>query len=305
MTYKLDHKTARNYSSRASYGFAAKPTGITIHHWGSTGQHHATVANYLASANARKVSAHEVISGGWVTHLLSFRRAAWHAGNRTGNGATIGLECRPEMSASDYRTLVQRCADIEEKEGSLYYYGHRDWVATACPGKYYKRIGKLVKDVNKEHKRRKNGGGTGGGNMGLKHVSGTYYGPAQSAGKPGHKRLLTINAGKTKRGGRLVSAWWKRGKFLIVVRGRILGMTEKDDHCDIQPYVVKFNRNGPNGDPKVTLRNRVDRQGGKPNGYFHFAHTITARKGERIRLYAVPYGDGLEVSNLKCDVFKY
>lgn len=155
--YTLDHHRSPNQSSRAHYGYPAKPTGITIHHWGSTGQTHAGVVSYLTRTGGN-TSAHLVCSADHVTRLVKDSRAAWHAGSTPGNGKTIGIECRPEMSAGDWDTLVQLCTDLEDKHGSLKYYGHKDWKNTACPGDYYPRIGELVKAVNAEHKRRKTGG---------------------------------------------------------------------------------------------------------------------------------------------------
>lgn len=154
MSYKLTKKTSPNHSSRESYGHKGSPTGITIHHWGSTGQKHDNVVDYLCRKGGN-TSAHEVISGGKVTQLVNHWRAAWHAGSREGNGSTIGLECRPEMSKSDWNTLVERCADIEEIHGSMKYYLHSNWKATACPGKYGPKLGDLIKAINDEHKRRK------------------------------------------------------------------------------------------------------------------------------------------------------
>lgn len=155
--YTLERQHSPNQSSRAHYGYPPEPTGITIHWWGSTGQKHANVADYLARPNGN-TSAHLVCSAGLVTRLVPDNRAAWHAGSTPGNGSTIGIECRPEMSAADWDTLVQLCTDLEEKHGSLKYYGHKDWKNTACPGDYYDRIGELVKAINAEHKRRKTGG---------------------------------------------------------------------------------------------------------------------------------------------------
>lgn len=155
--YRYEHQPSGNNSSRRHYGYPPKPTGITIHHWGSTGQKHANVANYLCRRNGN-TSAHYVTSAGLVTQLVDESRAAWHAGSTPGNGSTIGIECRPEMSAADWDTLVQLCTDLEEKHGSLKYYGHKDWKNTACPGDYSDRIGELVKAINAEHKRRKTGG---------------------------------------------------------------------------------------------------------------------------------------------------
>lgn len=161
MSYRKESKPTSNTSSRAHYGGAKKPKGITIHHWGSTGQKHDNVVAWLrgragGTAN-RGSSAHEVISDGRVTVLAPGDVATWHAGNTIGNGTTIGLECRPEMSDGDWDTLVERCADLEEIWGSMKYYRHKDWKNTACPGKYADRIDELVKAVNDEHARRKSG----------------------------------------------------------------------------------------------------------------------------------------------------
>ena len=156
--YRKENKRTRNRSTRAHYGHGKKPEGLTIHHWGSDGQEHDNVVSWLTGATGnRGSSAHEVISAGRVTVLAPPEVATWHAGSTRGNGATMGLECRPEMSAADWDTLVQRCADLEEQLGSLKYYKHSDWKNTACPGRYRDRIGELVDDVNAEHKRRKNG----------------------------------------------------------------------------------------------------------------------------------------------------
>lgn len=154
MTYKLEHKPTSNQSSRASYGYSSKPKGITIHHWGKDGQNHDAVVAWLrgkaGGTSNRNSSAHYVVSGKRVTKLADETRATWHAGHRRGNGETIGIEMRPEMTAEDWETLVQLCADIERRHGSMRYYRHSDWKATACPGRYKNRIGELVKAVNAE-----------------------------------------------------------------------------------------------------------------------------------------------------------
>lgn len=151
--YRFEKRPSPNHSTRQHYGYPSEPTGITIHHWGAPGQTHDAVVAYLCRTGG-DTSAHEVISAGRVTQLVEHDRAAWHAGSTAGNGSTIGLECRPEMSDADWQTLVQRCADIEEIHGSMRYYRHSDWKATACPGKYGPRLGELIKAVNAEHARR-------------------------------------------------------------------------------------------------------------------------------------------------------
>lgn len=157
--YRTEHKRTRNTSTRAHYGYGKQPVGLTIHHWGSDGQRHENVVTWLTGKTGnRGTSAHEVISAGLVTVLAPPTVATWHAGSTPGNGQTMGLECRPEMSAADWDTLVERCADLEERLGSLKYYGHKDWKNTACPGDYYPRIAELVDAINAEHERRKTGG---------------------------------------------------------------------------------------------------------------------------------------------------
>lgn len=158
MAYKTERKRTPNRSSRGHYGYKSKPTGITIHHWGGDGQKHDNVVHWLTGGGGnRGSSAHEVISAGRVTILADGDVATWHAGNNRGNGTTIGLECRPEMSAGDWETLVERCTDLEEQWGSLRYYKHSDWKNTACPGRYGSRIQELVDAINAEHSRRKGG----------------------------------------------------------------------------------------------------------------------------------------------------
>ena len=63
--YTLERQHSPNQSSRAHYGYPPEPTGITIHWWGSTGQKHANVADYLARPNGN-TSAHLVCSAGLV-----------------------------------------------------------------------------------------------------------------------------------------------------------------------------------------------------------------------------------------------
>ena len=157
--YKFDKRPSSNHSPRSKYGYPAKPTGITIHYWGSKGQKRENVVNWLRGAaggtSNRNSSAHYVLTAGYVTQLVDDTRAAWHAGHNRGNGSTIGIECRPEMTPGDWDTLVQLCTDLEEKHGSLRYFKHKDWKPTSCPGAYSSRIGELVKAVNAEHARRK------------------------------------------------------------------------------------------------------------------------------------------------------
>lgn len=152
--YTLEIKQTLNQSPRSNFGAPTKLTGITVHWWGDpkAGATHNGVVSWLrgparGTAN-RGSSAHYVVSGTRVTRLAPESRATWHAGNRVGNGTTIGIEMHPRMSDQDWETLVELCVDIERRHGSMKYYRHMDWKSTACPGVYRTMIAKLVNDVN-------------------------------------------------------------------------------------------------------------------------------------------------------------
>src|SRR5690625_2644254 len=128
MSYKLETRTTSNQSSRGSYGYSSKPTGITIHWWGSpsAGATHDGVVSWLrgraGGTSNRGSSAHYVVSAGRVTKLADETRATWHAGNRKGNGTTIGTEMNPPMSDGDWDTLVELRS--EEHTSELQSRGH-------------------------------------------------------------------------------------------------------------------------------------------------------------------------------------
>ncbi|MGO2860615.1 MAG: peptidoglycan recognition protein family protein [Brevibacterium sp.] len=165
MSYKYAKNLGKNSSARSSYGYGSGIDGITVHHWGSTGQKHQNVVDWLRGYTGnRGSSAHYVVSDGLVTQIVEDSRASWHGGSNKANGTTIGIEMRPEMSDGDWETLVELCVSIEEKHGSMKYYGHKDWKATACPGDYYDRLGELVDAVNEYKKTGKIPDVTKGGN---------------------------------------------------------------------------------------------------------------------------------------------
>lgn len=178
MPFKYVKNIGKNYSPRSKYGYGSKIVGITIHWWGSTGQKFENVVNWLRGYTGNNnSSAHYVLQDGLVEQIVEDSQAAWHAGNNQGNGTTIGIECRPEMTDGDWDTLVELCVLLEERHGSLKYYGHKDWKNTACPGDYYPRLGELVDAVNafKEsgQKPSTTGGGSssGGGSKSYQSVS--------------------------------------------------------------------------------------------------------------------------------------
>lgn len=111
------------------------PQEIVIHHWGATGQKFQNVVNWLCNPAAR-VSAHYVVESGRVACLVNLSDRAWHAGNAWHNAHSIGIECRPEATEGDYRTVAELVAKLWKTYGKLKLIRHKDIVATSCPGKW-------------------------------------------------------------------------------------------------------------------------------------------------------------------------
>lgn len=134
--------TEVNPSPNFTAGRLVRIGGIIIHHYGNLGISHDAAIKTLKSQNAGgRVSAHYVVSAGRVTQLVSDRDVAWHClGN---NAGTIGIECKPEASAGDIETLANLIAAIWSEHGYLPLSGHRDHLATACPGRYYPQLGAI------------------------------------------------------------------------------------------------------------------------------------------------------------------
>ena len=145
----LTQYNARNNSGKRP----GKITGITVHWWGdpNAGSTFESVINWFASPSNTVSSAHYVVEAGRVACMVAPGEIAWHAGNWNGNLQTIGIEMNPRCSAADMETLADLCYDLETVYGSLKYYRHKDWTATACPGAYSDKIGKLVNMVNARH----------------------------------------------------------------------------------------------------------------------------------------------------------
>ena len=155
----LDESTwnSPNYTPAASvkttYGMPRTIKGITIHHWGVDRQRYENVCNYL-SRRGGNTSAHFVVEAGRAACLVSPANAAWHSGSAEGNATTIGIECRPEMSAADMASLVELIVWLEGIYGSLRIYGHKDWSNTACPGRYYAQLPSIISRVNAAHSKK-------------------------------------------------------------------------------------------------------------------------------------------------------
>lgn len=139
MAYTLENVPSPNQTYDAA---RAAPTGIVIHHWGDDGQSHDGVVAHLVN-RAGGTSAHYVVSAGRVTCLVDPLDTAWHAGVWPVNYQTVGIECRPEMTPEDVQTVVEVIAYLQSRFGALPLSGHKDYYATACPGRWYPMLGEL------------------------------------------------------------------------------------------------------------------------------------------------------------------
>lgn len=151
-SYKLVTKyTSPNQSAREGYGYPSKPSGTGLHWWGlpEWNQKLWDVVNYLCDGNRpNPTSAHYVVSDDTVVCIVAPNRAAWHAGTAFGNGACIGIEVDPNLPGKTMETLISLCADIERHYGGLFYYGHRDFLPTQCPGVLYDKMGYIIDKIN-------------------------------------------------------------------------------------------------------------------------------------------------------------
>lgn len=139
MSYTLDNVPSPNQTYDPARN---APIGIVIHHWGLDGQSHDGVVAHLTNREAG-TSAHYVVSDGRVTCLVDPLDTAWHAGNWPVNYEQIGIECRPEMSAGDFQTVAECIAWLRSRFGNLSLSGHKDYIATQCPGRWYPRLSDL------------------------------------------------------------------------------------------------------------------------------------------------------------------
>ena len=125
---------------RMSNGVQYNVDKIIIHHWGATGQTFEGVCAWFENPSCQ-TSAHYVVEGGRVACLVNLSDTAYHAGDWGANLTSIGIECRPEMSDADLETVCELVAYLYKVYGDLPIYGHKDFSSTACPGKYYSKLG--------------------------------------------------------------------------------------------------------------------------------------------------------------------
>lgn len=136
-----------SYDSQ-NYNGLASVDAIVVHHWGVDGQKFNNVISALSGA--REASAHYVLEDGKVACIIAPGLRAWHVAYNTNqrvmqgitdvNSHTIGIECRPECTDGDVETLCQLIAELWCDYGKVPVYGHQDFMATACPGRYYGKL---------------------------------------------------------------------------------------------------------------------------------------------------------------------
>lgn len=139
------------YNSYNYNGYNSKDA-IVVHHWGNDGQNFYNVI--AALSGTREASAHYVLQNGLVACIISPDFRAWHVrsnyfqrvmpGITDVNSHTIGIECRPECTSGDVETLCQLIAELWCDYGVIPVYGHVDFMATACPGRYYDKLDSIV-----------------------------------------------------------------------------------------------------------------------------------------------------------------
>lgn len=135
-----------------NYNGTASVDAIVVHHWGVDGQKFNNVISALSGT--REASAHYVLEDGKVACIIAPGLRAWHcayntyqkvmAGITDVNSHTVGIECRPECTDGDVETLCQLIAELWCDYGKVPVYGHQDFMATACPGRYYSKLSAIT-----------------------------------------------------------------------------------------------------------------------------------------------------------------
>ena len=120
-----------------------EPDRIVIHHWGADGQSHDGVVDFFTRGPGSGTSAHYVVSAGRITQICHDYDTAYHAGNWAINLRAIGIECRPEASEDDVRTVAELVRRIRSEWGYMPLTVHSDYYPTACPGRYHDLIDRI------------------------------------------------------------------------------------------------------------------------------------------------------------------
>lgn len=128
--------------------------------------HHAATTDFDGIARTfngnREASAHYAVGrNNNVDAMVDEANTAWHCGNWAANLTSVGIENVNSSGAPNwdvapetFDTLVELVRDIAKRHGLLplrvgvNLFGHRDFMATACPGQLYNRLQELADRVN-------------------------------------------------------------------------------------------------------------------------------------------------------------
>lgn len=144
----MEYKYITEYDS-PNFGYPTgtrgqnEPKQIVIHHWGSDDSTFSGTVSWLCNPKSQ-VSAHFVVEAGRSACLVNWNDAGWHAGNKNVNMSSIGIECHPRCSYADMVEVAKVIALLWKEYGKLPLVGHKDIVATACPGRWYDKLDKLT-----------------------------------------------------------------------------------------------------------------------------------------------------------------
>lgn len=139
--------------------------GIALHHTAGTSLSSAT--GWFANPNAN-CSAHYVVKDNSIVQCVREEDTAWALGDWLGNCAYISIEVVNSSLGGDYpvsstslKTVTKLIAEIAKRNGLGKLWlnpeatfptlaGHRDFVATICPGDYqYVRLQDIADEANK------------------------------------------------------------------------------------------------------------------------------------------------------------
>lgn len=219
--------------------------------------HHAATTDFDGIARTfqnpgRGASAHYGVGrNNNVDKYVDESNTAWHCGNWQGNISSVGIENVNDSGAPDWRinestfsTLVELVRDIAKRNGLLplkvgsNLFGHRDFMATACPGQLYGRLQELADRVNK---------GTSGGST-----------PAPAPGKKSNDEIAReVLAGKwgnnPERRERLQAAGYDYNAIQAIVNGQAGNTTAPRKSNDVLANEVLAGAWGNGDDRKRRL----------------------------------------------------
>lgn len=137
------------YDSNSHNGYATIDC-IVDHWWDDPAKKPSFMGTINSLCNSPNGSAHYVVEAGKVACLIAPGLRAWHVrsndfqrvmpGIYDINSHSIGIECNPRMTDDDIETLCQLHADLWIDYGKVPIYGHKDFMATECPGTYYDKL---------------------------------------------------------------------------------------------------------------------------------------------------------------------